>query len=519
MPASDINRERTAIRRTGLSRPMRLAVESGIVRPGVTVFDYGCGHGDDIRRLKSSGITCQGWDPHFRPDIPRQAAHVVNLGFVLNVIEDPHERNRVLADAWALTERVLLVAVRTHSEVSLSQAHEFGDGLVTHRSTFQRLYGHGELRNWIEGVLGTSIVSVEPGIVFVFRNSRDRQDFLAQHLRQTRVAQGRIRQADRLYDRHREAIDSLLNFYAYHGRAPKADEFVYPGLLKEIGSVGASVNILRRLVGRDKLTELKTAVREDLVVHVALTRFGDRPRFGELPDHLRYDIRAHFGTYRAACEQGDRLLFETGNQVLIDAECRDSEVGKLTPAALYVHRTSLRGLSPHLRIYEGCARVFIGDVPDASIVKLARREPRVSYLSYPTFDTDPHPTLYESYTVHLRSLTASYRSYADSPNPPILHRKEAMVGPLYPHRQKFASLSAQEERWGLLEDSASIGTRESWERRLRDAGVQIRGHRLVRRPRCFATESGRSANATTSTSRGVDWADSVADGRATGRER
>ena len=115
MSASDISRERTAIRRTGLSRPMRLAVESGVVRPGVTVFDYGCGRGDDIRRLTGSGIACHGWDPHFKPDTPRQSADVLNVGFVLNVIEDPQERDRVLADAWALTECVLIVAVRTHS--------------------------------------------------------------------------------------------------------------------------------------------------------------------------------------------------------------------------------------------------------------------------------------------------------------------------------------------------------------------------------------------------------------------
>ena len=153
--------------------------------------------------------------------------------------------------------------------------------------------------------------------------------------------------------------------------------------------------------------------------------------------------------------------------MLIDAECRDSEVGKLTPAALYVHRTSLPSLSTHLRVYEGCARVLIGDVPDATVVKMSRREPKISYLSYPTFDTDPHPPLHEGYTVSLSSLTASYRSYADSPNPPILHRKETMVGSSYPHREKFARLSAQEERWGLLEDATGIGTREALERRLR----------------------------------------------------
>ena len=480
MSTSGISRERTAIRRTGLSRPMRLAIESGLVRPGVTVFDYGCGRGDDIRRLASSGITCEGWDPHFRPDAPRRPAEVLNLGFVLNVIEDPEERDRVLADAWALTERVLFVAVRTKSEASTGHVQKFGDGLVTERATFQRFYDHGELRSLVEAQLGTSVISVEPGIVFVFRDARDHQDFLARRLRQTRSARTRVRQADRLYDLHRKAFDSLLNFFANHGRAPKADEFTHSELLEEMGSARAALNVLQRLVGRQKMADLKAAVREDLLVYVALSRFGGRPRFGELPDYLRHDIRAHFGTYRSACERGDQLLFETGNQMLIDAECRDSDIGKLTQAALYVHRTSLQELSAHLRVYEGCARVFIGDISHANIVKLNRRKPQVSYLSYPTFDADPHPPLHEGYTVHLRALTASFRSYADSSNPPILHRKETMVGPSYPNRQKFACLSEQEQRWGLLDSSSGIGTRESWQRRLRNAGVQLRGHRLLR---------------------------------------
>ena len=70
MSASDINSERTAIRGVGLSRPVRLAVQSPSLRRELTVFDYGCGWSDDIRRLTSSGITCQGLNPHSRPDTP-----------------------------------------------------------------------------------------------------------------------------------------------------------------------------------------------------------------------------------------------------------------------------------------------------------------------------------------------------------------------------------------------------------------------------------------------------------------
>ncbi|MGA8352083.1 MAG: hypothetical protein WB773_30115 [Isosphaeraceae bacterium] len=46
---------------------------------------------------------------------------------------------------------------------------------------------------------------------------------------------------------------------------------------------------------------------------------------------------------------------------------------------------------------------------------------------------------------------------------------------------KFARLTRQEEKHGLLDETATIGTREGWERRLAERGFTIRGHRLVRR--------------------------------------
>src|SRR5262249_22326097 len=47
--------------------------------------------------------------------------------------------------------------------------------------------------------------------------------------------------------------------------------------------------------------------------------------------------------------------------------------------------------------------------------------------------------------------------------------------------EKSARLSRQEERHGLLADTATIGTRAGWEARLAQTGFQLRGHRLVKR--------------------------------------
>ena len=105
----------------------------------------------------------------------------------------------------------------------------------------------------------------------------------------------------------------------------------------------------------------------------------------------------------------------------------------------------------------------------------------MSYLSYPGFDSNPHPALVRSVKLNLRTPELDCWDYADSENPPVLHRKETFVPAEYPHREKFARLTQQEERHGLLDDSATIGTRQGWQSRLAERGFALRGHRLVKR--------------------------------------
>jgi DNA phosphorothioation-associated putative methyltransferase len=95
-----IPRHKTAIHRIGLSRPVQCALRDGLLGPAATLFDYGCGHGHDLDLLAELGIPCAGWDPAFRPEAARHPADVVNLGYVLNVVENPDERADTLRQAW-----------------------------------------------------------------------------------------------------------------------------------------------------------------------------------------------------------------------------------------------------------------------------------------------------------------------------------------------------------------------------------------------------------------------------------
>lgn len=111
-----VHRHRTALQRYALSTPMQALWRHGYLVPDNDVFDYGCGRGDDVRMLAELGLTASGWDPHFAPDPERRAANVVNLGFVINVIENLEERAAALRAAFQLARRVLAVAALISSD-------------------------------------------------------------------------------------------------------------------------------------------------------------------------------------------------------------------------------------------------------------------------------------------------------------------------------------------------------------------------------------------------------------------
>jgi DNA phosphorothioation-associated putative methyltransferase len=192
-------------------------------------------------------------------------------------------------------------------------------------------------------------------------------------------------------------------------------------------------------------------------------------------------MKAFFGTYTRACAEADALLFQAGDAAAIDAACKRSAVGKLLPDDLYVHREALDSLEPLLRIYEGCGRAYLGEVEGANLVKIHRRTGKLSYLVYPDFEDDPHPALLRCVRLNLRTRQIECHDCAGSASPPVLHRKESFLHPGHPLRAKFARLTAQEEKHGLLDEPGGIGTREAWARRLAERGFVLKGHRLVRR--------------------------------------
>jgi hypothetical protein len=175
----EASRHRTALVRYGFSAPLQTLARHGFLDGRYRLFDYGCGRGDDVRGLRENGLTAAGWDPYYAADQPIAAADIVNLGFVINVIEDFDERFQALTRAWSLAERLLVIAVMLTNQND-PRGVRFRDGVMTQRNTFQRYYSQAEIKAYIEQALDEEPIPVAPGVLYVFRDKEAEQRFLVE---------------------------------------------------------------------------------------------------------------------------------------------------------------------------------------------------------------------------------------------------------------------------------------------------------------------------------------------------
>lgn len=475
-----IKRHKAAIRRHEHSLPVKCLIRDQLVTENRGLFDYGCGHGDDLAGLQADGIECSGFDPSFRPNALKVVSPVVNLGFVLNVIEDANERTNTLQDAWELTEQVLCVAARIIVSDRTGGDVEYGDGILTRIGTFQKYYTQAELRQYLEETLGQECFPAALGVYYIFRDEELKSTYLASRYRR-RIAAPRKRIAEVRYEEHREILDALIESITELGRLPEPDEFAESEpVVEAFGSLKRAFALIRRVTSDDDWEIVRKQRSEDLLVNFALANFGKRPKFSKLPRKFQRDVKAFFTSYKNACEQADRLMFRAGDPDEIDAACERSMIGRLCPSSLWIHESIRDQLEPLLRIYEGCARAYIGSVEDANLIKLHRFSGKVSYLACPDFDSDPHPITTETTKVWLRTLRVGFYQTESRINPPLLDRKNEMLDAADEQQGKFERLTKQEFKHGLLHEGDDFLTRAVWQGNLQVLGFTHRGHRLVK---------------------------------------
>ncbi len=387
--SNGIQRHLTALSRYNFSAPVQALSRHGLVRPELTFFDYGCGRGDDVRGLTANGIDATGWDPHFAADADKRVADLVNIGFVINVIEDIDERVEALRGAYAHTRGVLAVAAMLTSQ-TVTEGRQFRDGYMTSRNTFQKYFTQAQLRDFIEHTLEEVAIAVGPGVFFVFCDKDLEQQFLLRrygHRAPTILSRGWIRERlprervprvdreTRLFDEHRHLFEGLWIKLLELGRSPDKDEIEN---LTEIETATGTLNkALRITQSRFDIREFdlaRTSRTADILVLLAMQQFEKRKPYRHLENGLQRDIRVFFGDYTSARDLARQALFDIGNVEAIDQASREAAERGLgwfeDSQSLQLHISLIERLPMPLRIYVGCATVLCGDISTFDLVKI-----------------------------------------------------------------------------------------------------------------------------------------------------
>jgi DNA phosphorothioation-associated putative methyltransferase len=413
-----IERHRTAIKRYDLSKPIKILLERGLLSKRDSFFDYGCGHGMDVEALSNLGYQANGWDPAFRPDTPRRRASVVNLGYVLNVIEEPRERLAALREAYSLAERLLLVSTMVAGQENTAHTRAYRDGFLTKSNTFQKFYVPGELESLIEQTLGADVSTLGLGICAVFRNADEAELFeagqnrrrinwteISAHLRFSTPISRKRRQLDR-YELNKELFDQFWQVMLDLGRSPEPGEF---DRLREVRVAAGGLNKAVGLVAANNGTEMwqmaKKARSEDVLVYLAMTQFRKRFLRREIPQRIKYDIRSFFGDLNAAQEQARQLLFAAGDpgEVELAVEGLTYGVFDRDEMQFIFHRSVLGKLPPILRVYVHCGALRYGNPEEADLIKIHVRSGKLTFLQYDNFDRKRHPVLQTRIKINLRT--------------------------------------------------------------------------------------------------------------------
>lgn len=420
--AEPIARHRTALRRSTLSSPFRHLADLGFLDGRRTVFDYGCGRGDDLRLLTGMGVDADGWDPVYRPNTPSHPSDIVNLGFVLNVVEDQVERQQTLQTAWELAREVLVVSVMLGYKAHQQRFSAHGDGVRTQRNTFQKYFSQDEFRRYVEETLDTNAVPIAPGICMVFRDTLNEQLFLA--ARQQVRREWRLLQRDpgdepvaAALERHRPTINAYWTRVLELGRPPVAEECpeAQP-LARLVGSWRRIHDWTAQFFRPDELEAAAIARQEDLLVYFALSHFKRRRAYSKLPARLQRDARFFFGGAAKARATGKRALFAIADRdrVLDDTLfChRELGIGKLDGVHnLTFHCSVLGECLPLVRIYVGCALALFGDLGAVDLIKVHLQSSKVSFLLYDDFQGGQPPLLVERIKVDLARQRVDFFDY------------------------------------------------------------------------------------------------------------
>lgn len=475
-PKKKIHRHKTALVRREISKPVKTLLELGQLRRGESFFDYGCGHGGDVEAIGKLGHTASGWDPVHAPASPKQQADVVNLGFVLNVIEDPAERVDALLDAWQHTRRALLVSTLISGQEAYGDVLAYGDGVLTRRDTFQKFFEPSEIQALIEDTLHAEAVPIGLGIYLVFRDTADLHDFLAQRSRRFIDWESLSRKLGLLralkakrdpYDTHPELLDAYWESVLELGRMPRDEEFDRLAEVRQAcGSLPRALQLFIDRFGEPTFAAARQRRKEDLLVFVAAAQLRRKIPFNHLSLRLQRDLRSFFGSYANAEEKARELMFAAGDADELEIAAAQLDFGFLDPKEGHFtfHRSLLDELPVILRVYVECAARLYGNPREADLIKIHLHSRKLTFHYYKDFDKAPLPELLTRIKIDLKRLFVTVIDHTTGSEHQLLFFKERFLPKDHPDHAKMQRFSAKLRKLGLREETIGYGpSKENWE--------------------------------------------------------
>jgi len=445
-PAS-IARHLTAINRDKLSAPFQKLARHNFLEGDYSIFDYGCGKGDDANELEAHGLNINSWDPVHKPEGNKSPSDIVNLGFVLNVIEEVNERTETLKSAWQLTNKLLVVSVMLAGSAKQEQFTRYKDGVITKWNTFQKYYSQAEIRSYIEQALKTKAVALGQGIFAIFKDRKLEEEFYLNRQYQanqqinendsssvwqqltTRSTPAKIQtktQEKSLYQKHSQLFDAFWQQCLEIGRIPANDEFECSDDIRRIiGSHKKAFELMDATMELDGFDQAQSQRRSHVLVYFALSLFEKRKAKSHMPARLQRDIKALFESYNQVIELAQSLLFSVGSPENIDQACTKAfqkfNCGKLITSKSYsFNRALLNEMPAVIRVYVGCAIQLYGDIDDIDVIKVHIRSGKVTLLKFDDFTNKALPLLTERTKIRLHDLDIDFFYYGEEyPYPPL----------------------------------------------------------------------------------------------------
>ncbi|MDC3169420.1 DNA phosphorothioation-associated putative methyltransferase [Paracoccaceae bacterium] len=403
-PDPTIPRHKTAISRYSFSKPIKKLLEHNLITNITSVFDYGCGRGDDIRLLTLGGYKAKGWDPYFTPDNKKISSDVVNLGFVLNVIESEEERVRVLKDAFGLTKKVLAISTIEPRRESTHFSHK--DGTLTKRNTFQKFFNQSELSILIESALDKKPIPIAPSLFFVFKKDEEEQLFYknrikARALKQPKFIVIETSEDQSMSDEFVKIIMEKKALKNYEQLSQQLQEWIKT----RFTSIRKAISWHIQKIGKDIYEKHQQSIDENLLLQASFLIFRHMKSKNLIEQFEIEEIYARFTNPKNFKSKATEILSQIANKERLLELCSEAaKQGKMWTGNnndFYLSTSDISEMPILLQLFIEISDFFLGDISDSDIVRISISRNSLSHYKYKLDDKKIYPEVAFKRTVKL----------------------------------------------------------------------------------------------------------------------